>query len=180
VKCSKCESSLDSQRIEFGLKECIECSDTQKYSGHLVYPHKTGGYIQPVSEEQSNHLKKLDRRSTGSNRVAKGIFADNSWDRWLNNYYANIYNKRPKIKLSKKFRKKFSHMKTKTLYQTIVKEFIEHGYYQAVDKVNELYSNDKISLPQKGKMITNLSSLQMMTSKEKKIFKKMKGINNVK
>ena len=64
-------------------------------------------------------------------------------------------------------------MKTKTLYQKVVKTFIEHGYHRAVDEVNDLYSKDKISLPQKGKMITNLSSLQMMTSKEKKFFKKL-------
>ncbi len=171
--CSKCESSLDSRRVKLGLKECIECSDTQRYSSHVVYPHKTGGYIQPVSEEQSNHLKKLDRRSTGGGRVAKGIFADNSWDRWLEQYQNNIYNKRPKIKLSKKFRKKFSHMNNTTLYQLVVKEFIEYGYHQAVDKVNDLYSKDKISLPQKGKMVSNLSSLQMMTSKEKKFFIKL-------
>ena len=139
----------------------------------MVYPHKTGGYIQPVSEEQSNHLKKLDRRSTGGGRVAKGIFADNSWDRWLEQYQNNIYNKRPKIKLSKKFRKKFSHMNNTTLYQLVVKEFIEYGYHQAVDKVNDLYSKDKISLPQKGKMVSNLSSLQMMNSKEKKFFIKL-------
>jgi hypothetical protein len=139
----------------------------------VVYPHKTGGYIQPVSEEQSNHLKKLDRRSTGGGRVAKGIFADNSWDRWLEQYQNNIYNKRPKIKLSKKFRKKFSHMNNTTLYQLVVKEFIEYGYHQAVDKVNDLYSKDKISLPQKAKMVSNLSSLQMMTSKEKKFFIKL-------
>jgi len=173
VICSKCESSLDSRRVKLGLKECIECSDTQRYSSHVVYPHKTGGYIQPVSEEQSNHLKKLDRRSTGGGRVAKGIFADNSWDRWLEQYQNNIYNKRPKIKLSKKFRKKFSHMNNTTLYQLVVKEFIEYGYHQAVDKVNDLYSKDKISLPQKGKMVSNLSSLQMMTSKEKKFFIKL-------
>ena len=64
-------------------------------------------------------------------------------------------------------------MKTETLYQTIVKEFIEWGYQRAVDKVNKLYSDDKISLVQKGKMMDNLSKLQMMNSKEKKVFKKL-------
>ena len=71
----------------------------EKYSGHTVYPHKTGGYIQPVSQEQSDHLKKLDRRRVGGNKTAKGIFADNSWDRWLNSYYDNIYNKTKPKKL---------------------------------------------------------------------------------
>ena len=64
-------------------------------------------------------------------------------------------------------------MKTKTLYQTIVKEFIEWGYQQAVDKVNKLYSEDKISLIQKSKMMGNLSELQMMNSKEKRVFRKL-------
>ena len=166
---------MDSRRSVLGLEKCLKCSDIKKYSSHTVYPHKTGGYVQPVSSEQSDHLKKLDRRRVGSGRVAKGIFADNSWDRWLEQYQKNIYNKRPKVKLSKKFRKKFSHMKTETLYQTIVKEFIEWGYQRAVDKVNELYSQDKISLIQKGKMIDNLSKLQMMSSKEKKFFKKLEN-----
>ena len=66
-------------------------------------------------------------------------------------------------------------MKTETLYQTIVKEFIEWGYQRAVEEVNKLYSDDKISLVQKGKMMDNLSKLQMMNSKEKKGFKKLEG-----
>jgi hypothetical protein len=173
VKCVECESPLDSRRSILGLKKCLKCSDVEKYSGHTVYPHKTGGYIQPVSQEQSDHLKKLDRRRVGGNKTAKGIFADNSWDRWLNSYYDNIYNKTKPKKPSKKFFKKFSHMKTKTLYQKTVKVFMEYGYHRAVDEVNELYSRDKISLPQKGKMVSNLTELQMMTSKEKKFFKKL-------
>ena len=178
--CSKCESPLDSRRATLGFNKCVKCSDIKKYSSHTVYPHKTGGYIQPVSSEQSDHLKKLDRRRVGSGRVAKGIFADNSWDRWLEQYQDNIYNKRPKIKPSKKFRKKFSHMNTTILQQLVVKEFIERGYHRAVDKVNDLYSKDRITLPQKGKMVSKLSGLQMMTSKEKKFFIKLERDNNAK
>ena len=172
-KCSKCESPLDSRRSVLGLEKCLECSDIKKYSSHTVYPHKTGGYIQPVSSEQSDHLKKLDRRRVGNGKTAKGIFADNSWDRWLEQYQNNIYSKRPTKKLSKKFRKKFSHMNNTKLHRLVVDEFIDKGYHRAVDKVNELYSKDRISLPQKGKMVSNLSGLQMMTSKEKKFFIKL-------
>ena len=172
-KCSKCESPLDSRRSVLGLERCLECSDIKKYSSHTVYPHKTGGYVQPVSSEQSDKLKKLDRRRVGNGKTAKGIFADNSWDRWLEQYQSNIYNKRPTKKLSKKFRKKFSHMNTTILQQLVVKEFIERGYHRAVDKVNDLYSKDRITLPQKGKMVSKLSGLQMMTSKEKKFFIKL-------
>ena len=106
---------------------------------------------------------------------AKGIWCDNSWDRWLEKFNANIYKKRTKVKLSKKFLKKFSHMKNKSLYQLVVKEYMGYGYYRAQEKVNELYSQDKISLIQKGKMMDNLTKLQMMTSKEKRFFKKLEN-----
>ena len=140
-----------------------------------MYPHKTGAIVQPVQEDTKRNIQRLDRRSSNGGRVAKGIFADNSWDRWLESYYDNIYNKKPKKKISLKNFLKFSHMKTQTLYQTIVKEFIESGYHRATEKVNELYSQDKISLVQKGKMMDNLSKLQMMSSKEKKFFKKLEN-----
>ena len=71
-------------------------------------------------------------------------------------------------------------MNNTTLHQLVVKEFIEYGYHQAVDKVNNLYSKDKITLPQKGKMVSNLSGLHMMTSKEKKFFIKLERNKNVK
>ena len=65
-------------------------------------------------------------------------------------------------------------MKNESLYHTIIQEYLQYGYYRAQEKINELYSQDKISLMQKGKMMDNLSSFQMMTSKEKKFFKKLK------
>ena len=98
-KCIQCDVSLDTRRIKLGLKECIECSDTQKYSAHVVYPHKTGAIVQPVQENTKRNIQRLDRRSANGGRTAKGIYADNSWDRWLDNYNANKYKKRTKVKL---------------------------------------------------------------------------------
>ena len=171
--CTKCSAELDSKRVQLGLFTCIDCSDTKKYAAHLVYPHKTGAFIQPVQEDTKRNIQKLDRRSANGRRTAKGIFADNSWDRWLESYYDNIYNPKPAKKSLKKISHKFSHMNNETLYQKVVKEYIELGYPRAIEKINKLYSEDKISLVQKGKMMDNLSKLQMMTSKEKKFFKKI-------
>ena len=169
--CTKCDNKVDDHRYHLGYKECIECSDTEKYSAHVVYPHKTGAFVQPVSKTASNNLKKMDRRSVGGNRTAKGIYADNSWDRWLERYYDNIYNKPKRKKYTQKISKIFSHLNNKSLYQRVIKEFLTYGYYRAQDKINELYSQDKISLTQKSKMMTNLSSFQMLTKKEKRFFK---------
>jgi hypothetical protein len=175
VYCKACTTELDSPRVQLGLYTCIDCSDTQKYSAHIVYPHKTGSVVQPVQEDTKRNIQRLDRRSANGGRTAKGIYADNSWDRWLERYYANIYSKETTKKSLKKISQKFSHMENETLYQTIVKEYIQWGYQQAVDEVNKLYSQDKISLVQKGKMIDNLSKLQMMSSKEKKFLKKIEN-----
>ncbi len=133
--CKACTTELDSSRVQLGLYTCINCSDTQKYSAHIVYPHKTGAIVQPVKEETKRNIQRLDRRSANGGRAAKGIFSDNSWDRWLEKYYDNIYNPKPTIKISHSNSPKLSHMKTETLYQTIVKEFIEWGYQRAVEKL---------------------------------------------
>ena len=171
IVCRECSTELDSKRVQLGLFTCIECSDTQKYSAHVVYPHKTGAIVQPVQEDTKRNIQRLDRRSANGGRTAKGIFADNSWDRWLKSYYDNIYNRQPAKKISLKKIVNFSHMESRTLYQQIVKEFIQQGYHQAVEKVNELYSHDKISLIQKSKMIDNLAELGMLNRKDKKKLK---------
>ncbi|MBT4207969.1 hypothetical protein HOE22_06450 [Candidatus Woesearchaeota archaeon] len=93
--------------------------------------------------------------------------------RRVRNNKANIYKKRPTKRLSKKILKRFSHMETKSIYHIIVKEFMKFGYYRAQEKLNKLYSEDKISLVQKGKIMDNLSELKMMSSKELKFFKKL-------
>ena len=89
--CKKCSTKVDSSRVHLGFDTCINCSDTQKYSAHIVYPHKTGAIVQPVQEDTKRNIQRLDRRSANGGRAAKGIFSDNSWDRWLEKYYDNFY-----------------------------------------------------------------------------------------
>ena len=79
-KCKKCDIDLDNQRAHLGYTECLDCSEVEPYSAHTVYPHKTGGYVQPISKTTSNNLKRLDRRSTGKTRVGK---SSGDWDKWL-------------------------------------------------------------------------------------------------
>ena len=62
MNCSECDKKIDDYRYHLGYKVCVDCSDTEKYSAHIVYPHKTGGYIQVVSKSESENLNRLDRR----------------------------------------------------------------------------------------------------------------------
>jgi hypothetical protein len=63
-KCSRCDSDVPQARIDMGYTICVKCSTEEKVACHTIYPHKTGGYIQVVSKEQSENLNRLDRRGT--------------------------------------------------------------------------------------------------------------------
>ena len=70
LKCSKCDNQIPSARMEMGYTTCVKCSTEEKVSCHTIYPHKTGGYIQVVSKEESDNLNRLDRRGVGNIKTA--------------------------------------------------------------------------------------------------------------
>ena len=64
MNCSRCNTVIPKARINMGYTICTDCSTEDKVSCHTIYPHKTGGYIQVVSKEESENLNRLDRRGT--------------------------------------------------------------------------------------------------------------------
>jgi len=66
MNCSLCNIDVPQERIDEGYTICTKCSTEEKVSCHTIYPHKTGGYIQVVSKEQSANLNRLDRRGYSS------------------------------------------------------------------------------------------------------------------
>ena len=64
MNCSRCNTVIPKGRIDMGYTICTDCSTEDKVSCHTIYPHKTGGYIQVVSKEESENLNRLDRRGT--------------------------------------------------------------------------------------------------------------------
>ena len=66
MNCSRCNTKVPQGRIDMGYTICTKCSTEDKVSCHTIYPHKTGGYIQVVSKEESENLNRLDRRGTSS------------------------------------------------------------------------------------------------------------------
>ena len=69
MKCSMCSNNIPKARTDMGYTICVECSTEDKVSCHTIYPHKTGGYIQVVTKEQSENLNRLDRRGTSKKTV---------------------------------------------------------------------------------------------------------------
>ena len=170
MKCSVCDNILDDYRVHLGYKECLDCSDVEKYSAHVVYPHKTGAFVQPVSETASKNLKRMDRRSVGGTRTAKGIYADNSWDRWLEDYNAGKFKPKPSIGPKGKPLKN-KPRPYKMVQWTCIDYYMNNGYYPALDFVKELYKDDKITMMTKTKIVNEITSLQTLPTKvRKKLF----------
>ena len=71
TKCSLCSSDIPKARVELGYTICTTCSTEEKVACHTIYPHKTGGYIQVVSREQSENLNRLDRRGYSGIKKAR-------------------------------------------------------------------------------------------------------------
>jgi len=67
MKCSMCSTTIPTERINLGYTICTECSTEEKKLGHIIYPHKTGAYIQVVDKATHDNLNRLDRRGTKGN-----------------------------------------------------------------------------------------------------------------
>ena len=137
-----------------------------------MYPHKTGAFVQPVSETASKNLKRMDRRSVGGNRTAKGIYADNSWDRWLKDYEAGKFE--PKKTIGPKGKPLKSKSKP---YQLVIwgciNYYMDNGYFPALDYVKELYKDDKITMMTKTRIVNDITNLQTLPLKiRKKVLQK--------
>ena len=169
-KCSVCEIDLPNERIHLGYSECLDCSDTEKYSSHTVYPHKTGGFIQPMSSEQADNMKRLDRRGISSNRKAKGILADNSWDRWLKEYNTP---KEDKPKATPKLTPLPIYIPIREAMKEVIDKYNDRGYQAAYELTQSLYTSDKISLAVKSQITNELTELASMTVKQRKFLKRL-------
>jgi hypothetical protein len=156
-ECKKCSIELDKQRAHLGYTECLECSEVEAYSAHTVYPHKTGGYVQPVSKTASNNLKRV-----GGN-----------WDKWLEQYYHNLYNPKPK-KVIKDIPKPVNHISYDRLFNKAVLHYKENGYQNTVKYLKELYSKDRISMSSKSKIIDELNGWEVLPKRMRKWVMKIK------
>ena len=161
--CKSCGQFIPNARIHLGYKECTKCSNVEQYSAHVVYPHKTGGYVQPVTKETKESLQGLDRRSVKSGKVGRST---SSWDRWLKQFEENKNKPKPVRKIYSA--PKVNYLLTEQASEQVMDVYHKLGYYEAIEKVNELYSEDKISLIQKSKLTNEITDWQMMTSKQRK------------
>mgnify|MGYP003141945131 CR=1 FL=1 len=145
--CSNCSETIDKQRLHLGYTECLDCSEVEAYSAHTVYPHKTGGYVQPVSKTTSNNLKRIDRRSVGNTRTAKGV------------YSKKVFVDKPTT---------IKHLDYDSLFNKTVLYYKDNGYQHTITYLKDLYANDKISMTHKSKIINELNGWEVIPKRMRK------------
>jgi len=132
MNCSRCNTKVPKGRINMGYTICVKCSTEEKVSCHTIYPHKTGGYIQVVSKEQSERMNRLDRR--GSSQKTAKHYKPFTLDT---------------IDIPKPFRNK-KCTKTYTTYDTALKQIIDYydewGYEPTLKELRRLNSSGDIPL----------------------------------
>ena len=170
MNCTECDKKIDDYRYHLGYTECVECSKTEKYSAHTVYPHKTGAYVQPVSKTASNNLKKIDRRSTGGTRVAKGVYVDKSWDRYLE----SLENPKPK-KVSTYIPPKvtYNFRSYRGMKDAMIKYYNKFGYDPTREQIRKIFKKNVITFDTINNLQNDINNLQLLPSRvRKKIIKK--------
>ena len=140
MNCSRCDTTIPKARIELGYTICTTCSTEEKVSCHTIYPHKTGGYIQVVSREQSENLNRLDRRGYSGMKKAK-------------NYKSIIKKKSEDLdKTAKVVRHRSSslnsikHTPYDTALEMVNKYYDEWGYEPTLKYLRQLNSSGEIPL----------------------------------
>tara|TARA_B100000287_G_C20346717_1_gene668056 strand:+ start:58 stop:549 length:492 start_codon:yes stop_codon:yes gene_type:complete len=132
MNCSRCSKDIPRQRIELGYTICIDCSTEDKVSCHTIYPHKTGGYIQVVSKQESENLNRLDRRGT-SQKTAKHY----------KDFIINT-NEKPKTFINPKCNKVYTSYND--ALQMVNEYYDEWGYKPTIKYLRKLNSSGMIPL----------------------------------
>ena len=160
TNCIKCDSTIPAERVQLGYVHCTDCSETTAYKAHVVYPHKTGAVVQPIkTTEQAETLSRLDRRSAKKGKKAYGQHASNSWDTWLKQYHAK--QDAPVKRRIHIVHEQVEHMNKSNALKLALQEFDKLGYHKAVAYVNNLYTQDKISLLTKSYVVSHLGNLHV-------------------
>ena len=153
------------------MRVCVRCSTVEPYAANIVYPHKTGAYVQPVTKEQKENIQRLDRRSVKTKKTAKG--GSSSWDRWLKKYNEQksrvSYSGNTSAFQADAVGSIPSTRSIKDVMRTAIKMFIKDGYHKSVDYVNDLYSKDEITLITKSNINNHLTFVHSHNKKQQRI-----------
>ena len=157
-KCIKCDTKIPDERVHLGFRECVDCSSVEAYSAHIVYPHKTGAFIQPVSQETKKNLDRLDRRAV---KVGGKMSAPNLKE-WTIPEPKPIKEPTPQQKVY------YNQVSFNDSFKQCIDTYINKGYWITLSHLKKLFKQNRITMMTKNKLVNTLTSIHMLDRKTRK------------
>ena len=158
--CIKCDTKMPDERVHLGYRECVECSSVEPYSAHVVYPHKTGAFVQPVSAETKKSLDRLDRRAV---KVGGKINAPKARE-WKD--VVPTPTLKPKPKPQQKVY--YNHTSFSDSFKQTIDTYKRKGYVVTLNYLKQLFKKNKINMQTKNNLVNTLTTIHMMNRKTRK------------
>ena len=134
ANCSRCDVKVPKARIDMGYTICVKCSTEEKKMGHVIYPHKTGGYVQVVDSETYQDLNRIDRRGYKSKGPRQ---------------YKDFVVKEKPIEERKSLNGgvcRIKHLSYDNAFSQVMNYYEDWGYDRTIKYLRELSSSGKIPL----------------------------------
>ena len=159
-KCIKCDTTMPDERVHLGYQECVECSSVEPYSAHVVYPHKTGAFVQPVSSETKKSLDRLDRRAV---KVGGKINSPQARE-----WKMPEPTPQPKAKPRKRQELYTNQVNFNDSFKQTIDTYKQKGYVVTLNYLKQLFKKNKITMTTKNQLVNTLTSIHMLNRKERK------------
>ena len=156
--CSKCDTKIEDERFHLGYKECVKCSSIEPYSAHVVYPHKTGAFVQPVSSSVKKDLQRLDRRAV---KVGGKINAPQARE-WKMPEPKVIKEPKPQEKVY------YNHTSFSDSFKQCIDTYKRKGYTVTLNYLKQLFNKNRITMSTKNQLVNTLTSIHMLDRKTRK------------
>ena len=159
--CVKCDTKINDERFHLGYRECVKCSSVEPYSAHVVYPHKTGAFVQPVSSETKKSLDRLDRRAV---KVGGKMSAPTNLKEW------KMPEPKPQPKPKPKRRQELytNQVNFNDSFKQTIDTYKQKGYVVTLNYLKQLFRKNRITMTTKNQLVNVLTTIHMMDRKTRK------------
>ena len=157
--CVKCDTKINDERFHLGYRECVECSSVEPYSAHVVYPHKTGAYVQPVSSSVKKDLDRLDRRAV---KVGGKMSAPTNLKEWT------MPEPKPKVEPKPQQKVYYNQVSFNDSYEQTINTYKKKGYVVTINYLKQLFNKNKITMSTRNQLVNVLTSIHMLNRKDRK------------
>ena len=157
--CVKCDATMPDERVHLGYRECVKCSSVEPYSAHVVYPHKTGAFVQPVSSSVKKDLDRLDRRAV---KVGGKMSAPTNLKEWT------MPEPKPKVEPRPQQKVYYNQVSFNDSFKQTIDTYKQKGYVVTLNYLKQLFKKNKITMQTKNNLVNTLTTIHMMNRKTRK------------